>query len=156
MRWESRKKIFLSRTLRNWKFWTCQKSTLGDSTKGGSRAKRRRRIRIPFRRWISQLGRKRSRIPKINLVQEDPAREEVRNDVLQGERDNKRVTQKPEIISGVLLGKFFVVITFDLDLNSSCQKKGHSLKAVDRSFPLLTIMNERPQNDYIVVQRKRY
>ena len=60
-----------------------------------------------------------------------------RGDVLQGESDgsqladNKRATQKPEMISGVFLGIIFIVITFNRDLNSSCQKKCHSFKSVD-------------------------
>ena len=88
-------------------------------------------------------------------MQEDPPRGDVRNDVLQGESDgsqlsdNKHATQKPEMISGVFLGIIFVVITFNLDLNSVCQKKGHSCKAVDRFFSVLTMWNERPQNDYM-------
>ena len=90
-----------------------------------------------------------------HLMQDHPARGEVRNDVLQGESDgsqlsdNKHVTQKREMISGVFLGIIFIVITFNLDWNSFCQKKGHSFKAVDRFFPVLTILNERPQNDFM-------
>ena len=74
-------------------------------------------------------------------MQEDPGRGEVRNDVLQGESDgsqlsdNERVTHKSEMISEVFLGIIFVVITFNLDLKSIRQKKCHSFKAVDRSFP---------------------
>ena len=74
-------------------------------------------------------------------MQDHPARGKVRNDVLQGESDgsqlsdNKRATQKPEMISGIFLGITFVVIRIDQVFNTICQKKGHSFKAVDRFFP---------------------
>ena len=76
-----------------------------------------------------------------HVMQNHPARGEVRNDVLQGESDgpqisdNKRVTQKREIISGVFLGIIFIVITFNLDLNSICQKEGSFLQGSGQVFP---------------------
>ena len=39
---------------------------------------------------------------------------------------NKRMTLKPEMISGVFLGTTFIVITVNQELHSSCRKKGHS------------------------------
>ena len=39
---------------------------------------------------------------------------------------NKRMTQTPEMISGVFLGTIFIVITFKKELNSTCRKKGPS------------------------------
>ena len=123
--------------------------------KGGSHAKEWGTIRIPFRRWISQDGRKRLGIPKINFNARSSFTRKVRNDVLQGESDgsqlsdNKRVTQKPEMISGIFLGITFIVIRINLVFNTICQKKGHSFKAVDRFFPVRTILSERPQNHYM-------
>ena len=62
----SGKEIFWSRTLRGWKTWKRQESFLGDSSKGDSHAKERGRNRLPFRRWKSQVDRKRSRSPNIH------------------------------------------------------------------------------------------
>ena len=116
---------------------------------------------FPFTDGSVKMTGRRLGIRKINYVQEDPARGEVRNDVLQGESDgsqlsdNKRVTQKSEMISGVFLGIIFIVITFNLDLKSICQKKCHSFKAVDRGFPSShNIERKASKIDYIVVQRK--
>ena len=126
-----------------------------EKMKGGSHAKEWGTIRIPFRRWISQDGRKRLGIPKIHFNARSSFTRKVRNDVLQGESDgsqlsdNKRVTQKPEMISGIFLGITFIVIRINLVFNTICQKKGHSFKAVDRFFPVRTILSERPQNHYM-------
>ena len=72
MRRSCGKEIFWSRTLR---IENLAASELHDSTQGRFSCQERRRIRIPFRRWISQVGRKRSGIPNIHLSSGAPGRQ---------------------------------------------------------------------------------
>ena len=40
---------------------------------------------------------------------------------------NRRMTLKPGLVHGVFRGSTFIVITFNQELNLTCQKQGHSL-----------------------------
>ena len=60
---------------------------------------------------------------------------------------NKRRTLKPETISGVFLGTVFIVITFNQELNSLCQKRDHSqyhsnINVVSRTNTTLDVLLE--------------
>ena len=92
-----------SQALRSGKYGRTQR-------KGGSHP----RVRLPFRRWITQVGRKRPGIPRG--VQRCSSRRVGRVSTI-------RPTQKPEMSSGVFLGFTFVVIWSNQGFNFTCRRR---------------------------------
>ena len=113
----SGKETFWSRTLRSWKIWTRQKSCSETQRQGGSHAKERRRIRYSENPPVL-----------INTLQEQRSTSMFFKESRTGlkHQTNKRMTLKLETVSVVFLEIIFIVITFNQELNSTCQKRDHS------------------------------
>ena len=96
----------------------------------------KRRICTSCGRWFSKIVRKRLRIPgthfKTGADREERERERVSVEILKAKwknlnRQNRKMTVKPEEIFVLFKLTLFIDITLNRDFNCMCQKKKHLL-----------------------------
>ena len=101
--------------------------------KGGSHAKKWRRFRVPFRRWFSQVGSKRSGIPeKSTFREEHPCMRRGaqrcfsrRVGRVSEPSDHTDDAEARDDFWSIFLVVTFIVIALNQELNSTCRQKGH-------------------------------